>query len=741
MTSRIRTLLHSSIILTGAVSLLVQSVYIREILGTFRGGEFTLGTVFFFWLIWTAIGSGIIGRYTSRMGDPAVRFFTILPWYGIFGYCGIMMTGTLSEIMNLTYGEVVPYDCQFLAISVLMMPFNVAGGMLFVTGVQALESARARFSGSVFTLEALGSGAAGLVFSLLLVPFFPNRVITYMILLAVLFATGAVSLTPVLKRCRIPYAVSIATAVIAIYFFENLYGGMVDNRHMLCIDDTPYGRLIVTRYNEQTTFYSDSSPLFSMPDRETAEYTVHLPMLATKNPRRVLIISGGPGGLIDEVLKYPDVAEVVSVEINPAINSLARKYLDEPWHDDPRVKVIEDDGRSYLNSTASMYDVIICKAPPPLSGVSNRFYTRDFFRTVRAHLRTGGVLGFSLTGAENYLPEELISYIGSIRLTLENTFSSVSMFPGITVYCLAGSPPGLLDNLDWRVLNRRRIERGIETAFVREYFLEYIFSEDRLMIFREDMAPTGNVPENTDTHPTGYLLRTIYEGTLDNSRLIGWLGAAANRRITGLALLLAGFIVAATGLVPGKKRRQRSIIVAVTTVGLTEIALEVIALFAYQSLFGTLYSRIALLTGAYMTGLAFGSWYSTKRVKASGASLESLVYIQGAVAALPVAWTGLFYWYTVSGVPSGLQEVVIYLLTILAGFAGGIQYPLADALYRQTVGIDAPDRGTVYALDLAGATFGALVTAVVVIPLFGMIPTLCFLASLNIAAVLSIRTA
>ena len=488
MTSRIRTLLHSSIILSGAVSLLVQSVYIREILATFRGGEFTLGTVLFFWLIWTAIGSGIIGRHTSRMGDPAVRFFTILPWYGIFGYCGIMMTGTLPAVINLTYGEVVPYDRQFLAVSVLMMPFNIVGGILFVTGVQALESARERFSGSVFSLEALGSGAAGLVFSFALVPYLQNRVITAMILLVVLFVSGAASLTPALKRCRIPYAVSILTAVIAIYFFESLYIGMIDNRHILNVNDTPYGRLTVSRYNEQTTFYSDASPLFSMPDRETVEYMAHLPMLAAQNPRRVLIISGGPGGLIDEVLKYPDVVEVVSVEINPAINSLARQYLDEPWHDDPRVTVIEDDGRSYLNSTSSVYDVIICKAPPPLSGVANRFYTRDFFRMVRTHLRTGGVFGFSLTGAENYLPEELISYLGSIKLTMEETFPSVSMFPGITVHCLASPSHGLLDGLDWQALNHRRVERGIKTEFVRDYFLEYIFSEDRLLTFSVDIA-------------------------------------------------------------------------------------------------------------------------------------------------------------------------------------------------------------------------------------------------------------
>lgn len=740
MTYRIRTLLYLSIILLGAVSLLVQSVYIREILATFRGGEFTLGTVFLFWLVWTAIGSGIVSRYMPQTDKPAVRFFNILPWYGIFGYCGIMITGSLPEIMNLTYGEVVPYDSQFIAVSVLTMPFNVAGGMLFVTSVQMLETPGERFSGRVFSLEALGSGVAGLIFSLVLIPFFSNRVITYMILSIVLLTTGFALFMPSFRRCRIPYTVSLASAAITIFIFESLYGSMISNRQILSINDTPYGRLTVSRYNEQTTFYEDAAPLFSTPDRETAEYTVHLPMLAVWNPRRVLIIGGGPGGLIDETLKYADVEEIVSVDINPAINSLARKYLDEPWHDDPRVKVIEDDGRSYLDGTDSMYDVIICKAPPPLSGVANRFYTREFFLIARSHLRDDGVLGFSLTGAENYLPEELISFLGSIKLTLENVFPSVYMFPGITVHCLAGATPGLLDGLDWRMLNERRIERGIETEFVREYFLEYIFSEDRLLTFGEDMEFALNVPENTDTHPAGYLLRTIYEGILDNSRIIGWLGRASNRRAVGLTLTLAGFAIATAGLLPGRKRRQRSIVVAVTTVGLTEIALEIIALFAYQSLFGTLYSRVALLTGAYMTGLALGSWAATKRVMVSGANLRRLVYIQGIVAVLPVAWIGLFYWYTASGAPSGFQEASIYLLTFMAGCAGGVQFPIADALYRQTVGVDAPDRGTVYALDLAGATVGALATAVVFIPLYGMIPTLGFLAALNVIAVISIRT-
>ena len=78
-----------------------------------------------------------------------------------------------------------------------------------------------------------------------------------------------------------------------------------------------------------------------------------------------------------------------------------------------------------------------------------------------------------------------------------------------------------------------------------------------------------------------------------------------------------------------------------------------------------------------------------------------------------------------------MHETGFYLLTAAAGVAGGIQFPLADSLFRHVQSPRPTGTGFIYALDLAGSSVGALVTASCMIPLIGMVPSLAFFTALN----------
>jgi spermidine synthase len=174
------------------------------------------------------------------------------------------------------------------------------------------------------------------------------------------------------------------------------------------------------------------------------------------------------------------------------------------------------------------------------------------------------------------------------------------------------------------------------------------------------------------------------------------------------------------------------------SVGLTEISLEILAIMAYQSMFGFLYSRIALLTGLYMIGLALGAWIGTNTVEKNIGKIQHLAVVQTGMAFLPLLWAGLLVLHSISPEHSSFTEAGFYILITGAGIAGGFQFPLADFLYRNSLSNPEKYLGVIYSLDLAGSSVGALVTASLMIPVLGMNPVLIFLSALNLIIAFSL---
>ncbi len=152
-----------SVFLLGVIAITAQAVFLREVLAVFRAGELTIGAALLFWLLWTSAGSGILGRISSRIGDPGRWFYSLLPWYGVLGYFGVSIVGAVPYIAHLTPGELVPYDLQFIAVALVFLPFNILGGFLFTLGVKSLESEDSPSAGHAYTLEAFGAALAGAV--------------------------------------------------------------------------------------------------------------------------------------------------------------------------------------------------------------------------------------------------------------------------------------------------------------------------------------------------------------------------------------------------------------------------------------------------------------------------------------------------------------------------------------------------------------------------------------------------
>ena len=720
-----------SIFTLGVLAITAQTAFLREILATFRSGELIIGAALLFWLLWTAAGSGWVSRIAMRYGSSGRLFHRLLPWYGVFGYFGVALIADIPFIIRLTPGELVPFDIQFIAVALAFLPFNILGGILFSLGVKALENKKLPFAGTAFTLEALGSALAGVFISIVLVTFISNHQLALLCPLTAYTVTLYWSLRHSQKGIIKGLAIPVIILGFILWGNKQAFNYLYRGQELLRQIDTKYSRLSITRRGEMIAFYSDADVLFNAPDPETSEYVVHIPMLAAPLRRSVLVLGGGPGGILDEVLKYKSVETVTCVELDPNLFSLAEKYLDEDWNRDPRVRTVFADGRAFIEKTDATFDVIIMTMPPPLSGVTNRYYTSEFFQLAASHLTEEGIFGFSLPGAENFIPDDLARFLASIRETLRTAFPSVTVLPGITCHYLACTKTGVIDSLRWEDLTDRQTESGIETAYVRDYYLRYTMSPERMDFIRSRLDVAGDTFVNTDTQPIGFFARTLLQGKLDRSHILSRIEPLGNSRV--LLILMGIMLVSIAGyaLLPGKSSARRSIVATIISVGLTEISLEVLAIMAYQSLFGFLYGRIALLTGSFMAGLAIGGWAGTRRVERHGVTPAHLLFVQAGITVIPLLWLILIRYHAAFPGATVLTEAGFYVLTVLAGMAGGLQFPAADALYRQTAGSGSSGEGFMYGVDLAGSSVGALLTASLMIPVMGMTAVLLFLAVLN----------
>ena len=123
------------------------------------------------------------------------------------------------------------------------------------------------------------------------------------------------------------------------------------------------------------------------------EMIVHVPMMHHKNPKTVLVIGGGDGGTVREVLKHDTVEKVVLCEIDGDVIEYSKQYLPtiSCQLDNPKVEILVEDAIEYIKGKEKMFDIVLIDSTDPM-GPGEGLFTDEFYTNVKKSLKEGGIM-------------------------------------------------------------------------------------------------------------------------------------------------------------------------------------------------------------------------------------------------------------------------------------------------------------------------------------------------------------
>ncbi len=156
-------------------------------------------------------------------------------------------------------------------------------------------------------------------------------------------------------------------------------------------DTKPFGRMLVLDGVIMCTEWDEHA---------YHEMIAHVPLCVHKNPENVLVIGGGDGGTIREVLRHPGVKRVDLCEIDGEVVELSRKHLPQMAcsFGDPRVKVYNEDGAKFIERHPDTYDVIMVDSSDPI-GPAEVLFSEEFYVAMKKCLRVDGI---AVTQSESF---------------------------------------------------------------------------------------------------------------------------------------------------------------------------------------------------------------------------------------------------------------------------------------------------------------------------------------------------
>jgi len=689
--------------LLGFLALSFQIFLLREFSVHFYGNEITFGFILAAWLLWGGVGS-IAGSQLKYSPSRFIRAYYLVIL--IFPACLVGLRFS-RFVLSLLPGEITGIIPMLVSSLLLALFISFPLGSLFVFNAHFQRGNLYQ----VYLLESLGSSMAGLMVYLVLIPFFSNwqgaAIIGAIVCLAAFFTFGK------RKHILFPLGILVLLTFFCIFDFpsQKIYWKPFQ---LIKSKDSPYGKLQVIQTEEQISLYNNSLLDYTYPNLASSEESVHFALLQNPQAERVLLVGGGAGGSLGQILKYPRT-KVDYVELDPEIIRMSFEILPEKEQKilkDKRVQIFYQDGRAFLDKTQGTYDIIILNLPEPATAQINRFYTGEFFLKAREKLNGQGVFSFRVPSAENYISPELQDFLSSLYHTLKEAFPVVEIVPGDMNIFLASSRSLTIQYED---LSHTIESLNLQNTYVSPNLLFSRLNPLRVEMVKEKVI-TGKKTINLDFSPISYFYNSVLWSTQFKGlerNMFSFFSSLRPFWLLDFPLILFILFLIILWL---RKKKSSFFLVPLTVMGFTTIIAEIIVIVSFQILFGYLYRSIALLLTSFMFGLFLGSLRGKKRKRIE---FGQLLLIQA-------GFLLLLLWQQLS-LRMNPPEVLFFLYLLALGFLGGDLFIVSNHLFLK----EKKNYGLGYGLDLLGSFVGALAASSLLIPLVGLPHLLRYLFLLN----------
>lgn len=692
-----------SIIITGITAVITQIILLREFLSVLFGNELIMGIILANWMLLTGAGA-YLGKFFSNTKN---KISIIISLQVILAIMPIITVFALNVLKNIVFpvGSMLSLFEIIFSSFILLVPFCVSSGIAFT--IFSIEiSKNSNSINKVYYLESLGSLIGGIILNFILLFFFS----AFQILTIILTINFLAAILLAIKN-KMTVAGTITSIIFLIFLTiilkfdieEASLSKLYEGQNIIYSQENQYGKLFVSKTDEQLNFYENGVSLFSTNNIIENEESVHYAMLQHSAPKNILLISGGVSGRIKEILKY-QISKIDYLEINPGIIELGNIFGFIPKI--MKLNIINKDARLFINETQNKYDVVLMNLPEPTTARINRFYTFEFFSEIKKKLNNNAVISISLNSSQNYLSKEEINTNSIIFNTLKTCFKNVKIIPGNRNYYIASDT-----NLSLQI-TRLVNSKQIKNDYVNDSYLDDELIKQRSEFIKNSLSTKSKI--NKDFKPISYY-----------GQLLLWMSYFKNNFlfISILVLIFLVFILMKINIIS----------VGLFAGGFAASSAEVIILISFQIIYGYVYHIIGIIITLFMAGLAIGSYFLPKFFKEL--NKNHFIKLQFIIGIYIIILPLIIILCSTLNFEKVLLHTIFYVLTLLISIMTGFQFAIATKIRKSKIPSLAAES---YSSDLLGSAIGALLTSALLIPLIGIINVGILIGFFNIICVLII---
>ncbi len=408
---------YLSIALSGFCALAAEVIWTRMLALIFGATVYTFSIILSVFLIGLGLGSSIGALVGRRVNRPS----EVLGWCQLgtvlcIGWSAHALSNVLpywapsSATASSMWGV---FQLDFVRALFAMLPAPLLWGASFPLAIAAAGDDRldaGEIVGRVYAANTVGAIAGALGTSLVLVRWLGSQH-TQQVMELVAISSALLMLLPVAStmRARIWIGSTTITLLLQMFAVPPLPGLLVAyGRHasawaghaneIIFVGEGMHASVAVSRTEDGVLNYHNAGKVqaSSQPaDMRLQRMLGHLTTLIPATPRKVLVIGCGAGVTAGAVSVNPSVEQVTIVDIEPLVPRVAREYFGSINHDvlkNPKVRVIADDARHFLQTTDEKFDAITSDPLDPWVKGAATLYTTEFFEVARQHLNPGGVM-------------------------------------------------------------------------------------------------------------------------------------------------------------------------------------------------------------------------------------------------------------------------------------------------------------------------------------------------------------